>query len=191
MNNTFDHDRELAQNTPENVVPNIVETAELLSGAKFSEDGKYRYALWRFWNYPACRDGNAKAVMFIMANASTAGAFTDDPTVIRCVHYAQRWGYDGIYIGNLCALIETHWTQTEELGDRVGEFCDHWLDIMRNSSALHIAAWGFMGKNYPERAEQVRGMFPELHYLELSLKGIPKHPLYLKSELRPLLWESK
>ena len=60
------------------------ETSELMSGAKFSEDGIYRYALWRFWNYKAARDGNARSVMFIMANPSTAGAWRDDPTTKKC-----------------------------------------------------------------------------------------------------------
>ena len=121
------------------------ETNDLMTGAKFSEDGRYRYALWRFWNYQAARDGEARSVMFIMANPSIAGQFRDDPTIIKCAKYAQRWGYDGIYIGNIYAIVATHyfpWKQSEE--EAKGKFCDYWLEIMRNSSALHIAAWGFI-----------------------------------------------
>jgi len=161
----------------------------MMSDAIFSEDGKYRYALWRFWNYPAVRDNNAKAVMFILANSSTAGKFTDDPTVIKCCHYGQRWGYDGVYLANLCALVETHWMASPSLEGRIGELCDYYLSVMRNSSHLHVATWGFMGKNYPERAKQVKAMFPKLYYLELSKDGVPKHPLYLKANLKPVLWE--
>jgi len=162
---------------------------ELLSGAKFSEDGVYRYALWRFWNYPACRDGVARAAMFIMANPSTAGAMRDDPTTMKCAKYAQRWGYDGIYVGNLFAVVGTHWVGTPEPGEKIGELCDYWLGIMQNSSILHIAAWGFMGEYHPDRAKEVAAMFPDLHHLGLSVKGIPKHPLYLNLDIEPTLWK--
>lgn len=163
---------------------------DLLTGAEFSEDRIYRYALWRFWNYRAASQGTAKSVTFIMANPSTAGAFRDDPTTIKCARYAQRWGYDGMYIGNLYARIDTYsaftgLTESELVGDKT----DEWLGIMRNSSAMCIAAWGFMGGYHPERAKVVRAMFPELHHLGLSKDGLPKHPLYLPATLEPSLWK--
>ncbi len=162
----------------------------LMTGAEFSEDGICRYALWRVWNYQAVRDGKARCVMFIMANASKAGAFKDDPTTNKVAKYAQRWGYDGLYIGNLYPRIDTYsqfsgLTEQELLGDKA----DEWLAIMRDSSALHIAAWGFMGGCHPERAKIVRAMFPELYHLGLSKNGLPKHPLYLSANLEPVLWE--
>ncbi len=165
-------------------------TTDLMTGAEFSDDGIYRFALWRFWNYKVASEGNAKFVMFIMANPSMAGAFKDDPTIIRCAKFAQRWGFDGMYIGNLYARIDTHslftgLTEKELMGDKI----DEWLAIMQNSSALYIAAWGFMGGYHPERAKVVRAMFPELHHLGLSNEGLPKHPLYLPRDTKPVLWE--
>lgn len=162
---------------------------ELLTSAEFSEDGIYRYALWRFWNYQAARDGKARAAMFIMANPSTAGAWKDDPTTRKCARYAQGWGYDGMYIGNLYARIDTQsvfigLTEKELIGDKA----DEWLGIMRNSSVVCIAAWGFMGGYHPERAKAVRAMFPELYHLGLSKDRLPKHPLYLPTNLEPILW---
>ena len=166
------------------------ETVDLMTGAKFSEDGKYRYSLWRFWNYRTAKEGNARAVMFIMANPSTAGKYTDDPTTQKCAKYAQSWGYDGMYIGNLYARIDTHSLfngLTEK--ELIGAEADEWLGIMRNSSSCHVAAWGFMGKLHPARVIQVRPMFPELYHLGISKDGQPKHPLYLPKDLRPTLWE--
>ncbi len=163
--------------------------SEILTGAKFSENGIYRYALWRFWNYRVASGGRARSVMFIMANPSSAGQFRDDPTTGKCAKYAQRWGYDGMYVGNLYARIDTHsafsgLTEKELVGDEA----DEWLRVMQNSSTLCIAAWGFMGGHHPERAKTVRAMFPSLHHLGLSKEGLPKHPLYLPANLEPVLW---
>lgn len=163
---------------------------EVMTGAEFSKDGVYRYALWRFWNWRAATEGLAKSVMFVMANPSSAGAWKDDPTTRKCAKYAQTWGYDGMYIGNLYARIDTYSVFTglteKEL---IGDGADEWLAIMRNSSAVCVAAWGFMGGYHPERAQAVRAMFPELYHLGLSLDGLPKHPLYLPANLEPILWE--
>lgn len=166
--------------------------ANIMTGAEFSENGKYRYALWRFWNYQAASKGEARSVLFIMANPSMAGAWRDDPTTSKCAKYAQRWGYDGMYVGNLYARIDTHslfdeFTETELIGDKT----DEWLQIMQNSSRLCVAAWGFMGGYHPERAKVVRAMFPELYHLGLSLEGLPKHPLYLPANIEPTLWGIK
>ena len=169
-----------------------IERSDLLTGAKFSENGIYRYALWRFWNYQAARDGEARSVMFIMANPSTAEAWRDDPTVRKCAKYARGWGYDGLYIGNLFAHIATHFVPgLLTLEERIGEQTDEWLGIMRNSSVVCIAAWGFMGGNQPERAKTVRAMFPVLYHLGLSKDGLPKHPLYLPANLEPMVWSNE
>lgn len=165
------------------------EIVDKMTGAEFSKDGRYRYALWRFWNWRAARDGNARSVMFIMANPSTAGGQRDDPTIRKCAKYAQGWGYDGMYVGNLYARIATVYIKSEMTEKNlIGDKADVWLGIMRNSSVVCIAAWGFMGGYHPERATAVRAMFPELHHLGLSKDGLPKHPLYLSATLQPILW---
>lgn len=168
------------------------DTNDLLTGAKFSENGRYRYALWRFWNYQVARDGEARTAMFIMANPSRAGAWRDDPTTRKCAKYAQRWGYDGMYVGNLYARIDTY-SSFDGLTERelIGDEADEWLVIMRNSSEICIAAWGFMGGYHPERAKAVRAMFPELYHFGLSMDGLPKHPLYLPASLEPTIWSDK
>jgi len=166
---------------------------DLISGAVFSENGRFRYALWRFWNFQAAKNGNARAVMFIMGNPSIAGKYKDDPTIIKCAKLAQGWGYDGMHIGNLFALIDTHWEydpKTPEV-ELVGGECDKWLATQYNSSVIRIAAWGFLGRYYPERVKAVRALFPELHYLELSQDGQPKHPLYLSMMVKPIPWEKE
>ncbi len=169
------------------VARGVIVEGDERSGAIFSADRKFRYALWRYWNIKPALEGNARAVMLTLANPSVAGAYRDDPTVVKCAHYGQRWQFDGMYIGNVMAEIGTHYMDRGLKRDP-GPFCDEYLGIMRNSSALHIAAWGFMQQYYPERAKAVRRMFLELYYLELAKDGFPKHPLYLRADLKPTLW---
>lgn len=167
----------------------VVNEHDLLTGAVFSADGIYRYALWRYWNYQSAKNGEARAAMFIMANPSVAGKYTDDPTIVKCAKYARKWGYDGMYVGNLLGIIMTHWNRNMPEKSAIGDDNDYWLDVMKNSSVIHIAAWGFMGGYHPNRALAVRGMFPELYHLGISKDGQPKHPLYLPNHLEPSLWE--
>ena len=32
---------------------------------------------------------------------------TDDPSIRRCISYAKNWGFGGLYVGNLFALMST------------------------------------------------------------------------------------
>lgn len=162
------------------------EVGTLMSGAIFS-CGMYRYGLWRSWNYPAVRDKTARMVMFILQNASTAGAFKNDQTVWKCMHFAHFWGYDGMFIGNLFGIIETHWSHDGPEDYLIGQRNDEFLLDMKDKSERVIAGWGQFGALYPDRVKHVRKLFPELYYLELRKDGNPKHPLYLPAYLRPTL----
>jgi len=63
--------------------------------------GPYRYELSRQWGR------GDRVVLFVGLNPSTADASTDNPTIRRCIGFAQAWGYDGLLVGNLFALRAT------------------------------------------------------------------------------------
>ena len=60
-------------------------------GAIIDPTGCYRYLLWREW------ESNASRITFIMLNPSRADATVDDPTIRRCLGFAQDWGYGSLY----------------------------------------------------------------------------------------------
>src|ERR1035441_4905977 len=66
--------------------------------AVFSEDRSRRYRLGR---------GLPPEVCFVMLNPSKAGENDDDPTVRRCMGFAERWGFSGIIVVNLIPVIAT------------------------------------------------------------------------------------
>lgn len=84
-----------------------VEREERLMGMKtalLSSCGKYRYVLKRKTKCPLRW---VKKCVFIMLNPSIADANIDDPTVRRCVSFAEREGCTDLSVVNLFALRST------------------------------------------------------------------------------------
>ncbi|WP_259275293.1 DUF1643 domain-containing protein [Raoultella terrigena] len=58
----------------------------MLKSAVFSDCGLYRYSIARTW------DETKPYAVFIGLNPSYADAEHDDPTLGRCISFAQGWG---------------------------------------------------------------------------------------------------
>ena len=153
----------------------------MLRFAEFSYCGTYRYALWRAWQPEAPR------VLFIGLNPSTADDRMDDPTVRRCLGYARSWGYGSLAIANLFAYRSTNPAHLRTAEDPVGPLNDRWLQDLARESDLVVAAWGDHGR-FDQRWKEVAAMRAELYCLGMTKLGQPRHPLYLKKSLRPILW---
>lgn len=153
------------------------------SGAFFSTCRTWRYALWRRWGK---RSG--RFVAFIGLNPSTADETINDPTVTRCINYAKRWGFDGMYMLNMFAYRATDPNDMKAATDPVGPRHDEWLRVYANRCALVVAAWGTHGI-YLNRNRTVISLFRregiDLHCLGRTKDGHPKHPLYLRADLVP------
>lgn len=150
----------------------------ILSSAVFSEDRVYRYVLWRIW------DGKKPIVNFIGLNPSTADETKDDPTMRRCIGFAKSWGYGGFYMTNLFGYKATKPEDLRKASDPVGIDNNKWLLEIEEKVEKVIFAWGVNGA-YLNRDKQVLALIKKGHYLELSKAGYPKHPLYLKGDLKP------
>ena len=146
---------------------------QLHKTAVISKCEKYRYKLTRTW------DEKKGRVLFIMLNPSTANHIENDLTTIRCINFAEKWGYGGIMIGNIYPFRAKRPKDLRK-----------WLDISMNPMALNenmrhvkemakqtdliVCAWGCNFPYMPNWIEELGDLF----YLELCKDDItPKHPL--------------
>jgi len=155
-----------------------------VSGARFSEDRIYRYKLWRMW------DPAKDSVVFVGLNPSTADENVDDPTVRRCIGYAKDWGYGSIFMLNIFAFRATDPREMKLSEDPVGAMNDSFLVEASKGSGLVVGCWGAHG-GHLGRGRAVLEMMREngirVHCLGLTKAGHPKHPLYLRKDLVPVL----
>lgn len=168
----------------------------IVRAAKFSKYRKYRYSLTRWWA-PEADKGH---VNFIMLNPSVAGESEDDPTVRRCMAYARAWGYRGLVITNLYALVSTDPRALVTAAEPVGPDNDGFITLMAQRAALVCVAWGQWGA---PRMSRKRGLYmgrgPVVLKLLESLAVVPVafgvtqeaqplHPLRLPNILDPVPW---
>ena len=149
------------------------------SGAKWSEDGLYRYLLWRIW------EAEKDVVGFILLNPSTADVDNDSPTSDKLEKYAKDWGYGGYMLGNLFAFKSTDRKMLEIVGeDAIGPSNDHWLKYLIKYADRVVCAWGEKGKLYG-RANKVLKLIEEPYCLCRNQSGQPAHTLYLQRDWEP------
>lgn len=146
--------------------------------------GQYRYKLSRTWSSEAGR-----RCTFVMLNPSTADAMEDDPTIRRCMGFAQRFHCVGLDVYNLFALRSTSPKALRVYADPVGPGNDDILRLAAQSAwpDLWICAWGAHGDLFDRNTkvmEILNGV--NLHCLGVTKAGQPKHPLYLPANA-PLL----
>lgn len=145
-----------------------------------SRDRKYRYALWRVWDYSE----DPSYALFVGLNPSTADETIDDPTIRRCVAFAKAWGYGSLCMVNLFAWRATDPKDMLSAADPVGPENDAWLESLSISAGITIAAWGVNGSHLG-RDKVVLPKLRVPHCLGLTKDGRPKHPLYLRADTRP------
>jgi len=150
----------------------------LNKGAIIDPTGCYRYLLWREWEPNACR------ITFIMLNPSRADATVDDPTIRRCLGFAQYWGYGSLAVVNLFAYRTFNPTVLKEVSDPIGPENDQYLQETIQQGHLTVIAWGNRG-NLNHRSQEVMKWLTELdslYCLGVTHRGFPRHPLYLKKD---------
>jgi hypothetical protein len=151
-------------------------------GAAMSEDRRYRYALWRRWG-----DGG-RTVAFIGLNPSTADEVNDDATIRRCIGFARSWGYQGLVMLNLFALVSTDPDRLLTDPDPVGPEADEHLRRYTADAALVVAAWGAFPQARARAPVVVAALGLELRCLGVTKEGAPRHPCRLHSDTQPVHW---
>lgn len=151
----------------------------MIRDADFSPCRTYRYALYRGWE-----PGKGYA-MFVGLNPSTADENHDDPTIRRCIAFAEAWGFGALIMANLFAFRATDPAVMKSAEDPVGPANNAWLAQVARDAGVIVAAWGAHG-SYRGRDSEVKALLPNLHYLQLTKDGHPGHPLYLSKTLTPI-----
>lgn len=150
----------------------------LRTSARFSPCRTYRYDLWRRW-------GDGPYAMFIGLNPSTADETQDDPTIRRCINFAKAWGFSALCMTNLFAFRATDPKDMKEYQQPVGPENNDVLQECAAGAGVIVAAWGVHGV-HEDRDKEVLALLPGLQCLGLSKEGHPRHPLYLKGDLKPV-----
>jgi len=145
--------------------------------ATFSDCRKYRYTLSRTWN------GKKKTILFIGLNPSTANEKIDDPTIRRCINYAQNWGYGSLLMVNLFAYRATMPSELKNVKNPIGNDNDLHIIELSKKADIAVAAWGNEG-TLLNRDKEVKKILPNLMCLKINKSGQPSHPLYQKKDLK-------
>jgi hypothetical protein len=136
--------------------------------------------------------GAREVVAFIGLNPSTADEVKNDPTVTRCINYARRWGFQGMFMLNIFALRSTDPRALYRHPDPIGPETNRYLMelVQRREVSLVVAAWGNHGALLSRGwnvINLVRNSGVNLYRLgELTKQGQPRHPLYLRRDLEPV-----
>lgn len=158
----------------------------------FSDDGRYRYLLTRdadqrspVWKERVC---------WILLNPSTASEDQDDPTIRRCVRFAWGWGFMGVDIVNLFGFRATRPKELYRMTLEAAQGPSNKTHVLSAvaGARMVVCGWGVHGALY-EQGLEVRmwmrraGFLPS--HLGLTKGGQPRHPLYLKGDLKPEVWK--
>ncbi len=150
----------------------------------FSLCRRYRYTLWRYWwkDELFVNRATVRYAMFIGLNPSTADEVENDPTIRKCIGFAQRWGYDALCMTNLFAFRATDPRQMKACPKPIGDDNDHWLTACARDAGIVVAAWGVNGE-FMGRDEEVLKLVDDVQCLRVTKHGHPEHPLYVPYEV--------
>ena len=145
------------------------------SGAVFTDDRTHRLYLWRRWNE------QKPWVMFIGLNPSTANEGVNDPTVRRCVGFAKRWGYGGMFMCNVFTLVSTD-PKKLNVETPIALGASLAMRVIRGRCSKAVAGWGNLITQVrvgEEQVERIKRALSPLDCLGMTNLGQPRHPLYL------------
>lgn len=183
---------------------------DVTADAEFSECGRYRYWLSRFWVSSGplfgCRRPpsgriedleadlrSVRAIAWLAMNPSQADLTVDDPTVRREIGFSRAWGYEGLVKFNVlpyrasypsdipCDPQEARPARNLEVIRRLAPCFDRLVLACGDLPKPHRYA-------FDETLDAIAGLGPELVYFSKTQRGFPVHPLYQKKTATLQLW---
>ena len=151
----------------------------IVGDAVFDSSGKYRYSLSRLWN------AEGKRAVFVMLNPSKADATLNDPTISRCITFANRMGCGSLEVVNLFAFRTAYPKELRACRRPIGKLNDQYIAAAVEMASLVVVAWGNWGRLYG-RDQEVLQLIKSKNTLlcfGITGQGQPRHPLFLPSDI--------
>ncbi len=150
----------------------------------YSHDMVYRYAFARWWGEPDV----ARFAVWVLLNPATGDTeMRRRPTLERCIRWSRASGHDGIMIVNIFGYRTTNPKVLRSVQDPVGRHTDASLRGITAAGAETIAAWGSHGR-LNRRSHEVGPLLATPQCLGTTVRGEPRHPLYVKGDTRLIPW---
>lgn len=150
------------------------------SSALISDCGRFRYRLGRRW-------GDGPFLLFILLNPSTADAEKLDPTLRRCIGFAQTHHFNALEVVNLFAFRATYPRDLKAAGYPVGPDNDLHIAAALSGACSVCVGWGDRARGLARPADVLALVGRSGHgvqCLAVTVHGLPGHPLMLSSSCR-------
>jgi hypothetical protein len=124
-----------------------------------------------------------------MLNPSKADHVENDPTVRRCIGFAEAWGYGGVDVVNIFALRSTDPLELYGHDDPIGPENDAAILSAAAGAARVVAAWGHHGALRHRGSDVLRLIERSgrtVECLGMTKDGYPRHPLYIRGSVEPV-----
>lgn len=157
----------------------VFQTMKIEGDAVFDKSRRYRYSLSRQWN------SELEKAAFIMLNPSRADAEINDPTIRRCISFAQKLGCGSLEVVNLFAYRTAHPEELRACRRPVGKLNDQYICAAAESASIIVVAWGNWGYLH-KRNQEVLDMLDSCKRLlcfGTTAQGHPRHPLFLPAQI--------
>lgn len=147
----------------------------IASDAVFDKSGRYRYSLSRKWN------AEGERAVFVMLNPSKADARLNDPTISRCIRFAEKIGCGALEVVNLFAYRTAYPRELRACRHPVGKLNDQYIAQAVEKASVVVVAWGNWGRLHGRDREvlQLISMKNPLFCFGITGQGQPRHPLFL------------
>jgi len=128
-----------------------------------------------------------------MLNPSTADHNKLDATTHKVGRLARKWGYGGWEVTNAYAFRSRDYNKVKQYrGDPIGPLNNYFIIRACERADKVCAAWSTMllGDREQQLIELLTKRF-DLHAFDISIKGHPKHPLYIKESNELKIYKAK
>lgn len=152
---------------------------------RFNADRTHRFTLFRYWGDPE------RYLAVIGMNPSGADEATGDRTVNKCIGYAKRWGFGGLFMMNAMSVRLTDSAALHTVPEVNLPENDWWLRQVLANAGRVLVGWGNPADDFA-RGSEVEAILRECCPLDRVVcfgknrNGSPVHPLYQKNDAVPV-----